>query len=205
VLVRPIRPDDAERLTAFHGRLSRKTIYYRFFSIVPSLNEKMLRHFVDTDYDHRLALVGVFDGQIIGVARYERYEGTSDAEVAFVVEDAFQGHGVGALLFERLIAAARRRGVTRFVADTLADNMQMLRLFSDMGFTVHRTVDCDVVHVVFDIQPTRESEIRVAARAHEALMNATAVQHLGRGQVGAKGPAADTPIGPVGEERLFVG
>lgn len=80
--------------------------------------------------------MAVLDDQIIGVARYDRIGDTDHAEVAFTVDDAHQGMGVATLLFSRLLAAARARGVAVFEADVLPDNQRMLRVFGDMGFTV---------------------------------------------------------------------
>ena len=116
--VRPIRPDDAPRLAAMHARLSLETIYRRFFAGLRMLSERTLEHFTRLDYVDRLALVGILGDRLIAVARYERLAGNrAEAEVAFVVDDEHQGRGIGTLLLEHLAAAARERGIERFVAD----------------------------------------------------------------------------------------
>ncbi|HLI25222.1 MAG TPA: GNAT family N-acetyltransferase, partial [Acidimicrobiales bacterium] len=137
--VRPIVPGDAEGIDALHQRLSAETIYFRFFTPLPKLSPKMLEHLVNVDYRERMALVGILGDEIIGVARYERLptpapDGGSQAEVAFLVDDAHQGRGIGSMLLEHLAAAAEDAGISRFVADTLPDNQRMLRVFHDAGF-----------------------------------------------------------------------
>jgi acyl-CoA synthetase (NDP forming)/GNAT superfamily N-acetyltransferase len=150
--VRAIRPDDSDRLVAFHGRLSPETVYRRFFGLHPQLSPTELRRFTHVDYHQRLALVAEHAGQLIAVARYERLPGTCDAEVAFVVSDAEQGRGLATLLLEHLAAAARSRGIARFVADTLATNSEMIAVFGRAGFDVVRSHQDGLVRVEFPIE-----------------------------------------------------
>lgn len=137
LLGRPIQPDDVERLRAFHRRLSRDAIIYRFFRYMPELSESDARHFTRIDYDNRMALVATTgegaEEQIVGVARYER-TGPEAAEVAFVVEDHWQGHGIATALLHRLAGYARQRGFTRFVAVTMGTNLPMLDVFRHAGY-----------------------------------------------------------------------
>ncbi len=92
---------------------------------------------------------------LIAVGRYERLgPGAPDAEVAFVVEDAHQGRGVGSILIEHLASAARAAGLERFVAEVLPENGTMLRVFGDAGFQVSREYADGVVHLTFPIAST---------------------------------------------------
>ena len=120
--VRPIRPDDRDRLVAFHSRLSERTVYLRYFAPHPTLSERDLDRFTHVDHGDRVALVAQLGADLIGVGRYDRIDGgTDDAEVAFVVDDAHQGRGIGSVLLEHLAAgrpgarhpALRRRGARR--------------------------------------------------------------------------------------------
>ena len=135
VHIRPITPDDGDRLTDLHGRLSDRTIYYRFFTPRPRLTPREVQRFTTVDYADRVALVAMLDDQLVGVARYDRLPGTWQAEVAFVVADEHQGRGVGTLLLEHLAAAARERGITAFFADTLPDNRAMQSVFRPVSYT----------------------------------------------------------------------
>ncbi|MGH7316006.1 MAG: GNAT family N-acetyltransferase [Candidatus Rokuibacteriota bacterium] len=132
--IRPIRPDDEPRLVDLYERLSRHTAYQRFFTVLRRLPPDWYHFFANVDYVRRLALVAeretVAGVQLIGVGRYEPSEEPDTAEVAFVVEDGWQGRGLGGILLEAVLQAADARGVRRFRAYVLADNHRMLRLLS---------------------------------------------------------------------------
>ena len=149
--LRAVVPDDAEALVRFHEGLSSETVYRRFLGPHPRLSADEVRRFVTVDYADRLALV-VEDGErLVAVGRYDRLPGTDEAEVAFVVADAFQHHGIGKLLLGELARAARTRGIVTFVASTLSDNRDMLRVFFDSGYDVTSSHSSGVVDVRFDI------------------------------------------------------
>ncbi|MFD0854198.1 GNAT family N-acetyltransferase, partial [Actinomadura adrarensis] len=94
--LRPIRPQDADLLRAFHARLSPESIYYRFFSPRPRLSEREIAHFTNVDYDRRVALIATIGGAMVAVVRYDQLnDRPGTAEVAFLVEDAHQGRGLG--------------------------------------------------------------------------------------------------------------
>ena len=152
--VRPIRPEDAERLVAFHRQLSPHSVYLRFFSFHPELSEAEVVRFTTVDYEDRLALVA-FDGdRLIGVGRFDRRPGEPEAEVAFVVADEYQHHGIGSLLLDELARAARQRGIETFRADTLAENRTMLDVFHHAGFPVTSSIEFGTVSLHFPIAPT---------------------------------------------------
>ena len=149
--IRPIRTTDGPALTEFHRSLSDRSVYRRFFFVHPALSDVEVEHFTHVDYAERLALVAEDEGRIVAVARYERTPGTSDAEVAFVVTDAYQGVGIGPLLLAQLATAARDRGITTFTAETLAENTAMLAVFRRSGFPVATTTEFDTVCLRFPI------------------------------------------------------
>ena len=145
VHLRPIRPDDAARLVEFHKGLSTRSVYRRFFFVHPSLSPAEVERFTHVDYVDRLAIVAVDDLRLVAVGRYERRSETTEAEVAFVVADEYQHDGIGTLLLEHLAEAAWRNGITTFVAETLAENRDMLRVFFDSGFPVSSKMKLSVV------------------------------------------------------------
>jgi acyl-CoA synthetase (NDP forming)/RimJ/RimL family protein N-acetyltransferase len=165
--LRPIRPDDADRFRGFFGDLSDRTVYFRYF--VPSivLRPKDIERAVQIDYVDRVTIVGTVSGEIIGIAVYERTSGV-DAEVAFTVSDKHQGRGLGSILLEHLAAAARERGIERFVADVLPENERMLAVFDEAGYRPESTLDDGVLRLVVDIEPTGEYYRVLAAREHRA-------------------------------------
>ena len=162
--LRPIRPDDTDRLVEFHNHLSPRSCYLRFFTFHPTLSPKEVEHFTRVDYFDRLALVAEVDATLIAVARFDRHEGTTEAEVAFVVADDYQHHGIGSLLLDELLSAARERGITTFFADTLSENHAMLDVFLHAGFEVQSDSECGTVYLRFDITPTESSRRALAAR-----------------------------------------
>jgi acyl-CoA synthetase (NDP forming)/GNAT superfamily N-acetyltransferase len=176
VHLRQIRVDDAAAIVALHSRLSERTRYLRYFSPYPRIPERDLERFVTVDHDEREAFVVVAGEKIMAVGRYERLAPDSpDAEVAFVVEDAHQGRGIGSVLLEHLAAAARDAGISRFVAEVLPVNGGMLRVFSDFGYHVQRRYDDGVVHLAFPIAPTERSR-----EVQESREQRTEARSIGR-------------------------
>jgi acyl-CoA synthetase (NDP forming)/ribosomal protein S18 acetylase RimI-like enzyme len=176
VHLRPITPADADRLLAFHGRLSERTRYFRYFGPYPRIPQRDLERFTTVDHVNRVALVAMLGDDIVAVGRFDRLNGGDSAEVAFVVADAHQGRGLGSILLEHLAAAARERGLTRFVAEVLAENGQMVRVFRDAGYKVSRAFEEGVLHLEFAIDPTEES--LAVAQAREQAAEARSVHNL---------------------------
>lgn len=152
ITIRPMRPDDDERLVAFHARLSPETQRLRFFSPHPRLSPREVTRFTNVDGERRVALVAECDDAIVGVARFDRYEGSDDAEVAFVVEDAFQGRGVGSALLAALAASASEHGVRRLVAQTLPENRRMLQVFRHFSPDATTAFSSGVVEVTIPLE-----------------------------------------------------
>jgi acyl-CoA synthetase (NDP forming)/RimJ/RimL family protein N-acetyltransferase len=154
--LRPITPADADLLVAFYARVSEQSKYYRFFAPYPELSERDVARFTQVDYHDRLALIVTVGDEMIGVGRYER-TGRHTAEVAFLIEDAHQGRGLGQLFLEHLAQAARENGIGRFVAEVLPDNRKMITVFTEAGYKVAREFEDGVIVVEFDIAPTDTS------------------------------------------------
>jgi acetyltransferase len=151
--VRPVRPADAARLSELYERLSHMTAYQRFFTVMKRLPPDWARRFASVDYRRRLALVAEHDAgggpELIAVARYEPADEPDTAEIALVVQDAWQGKGLGTELLHSLLEAAEARGVHRFCAYVLADNRRMLRLLSRETDVERRTSEDGIVTIVF--------------------------------------------------------
>jgi GNAT superfamily N-acetyltransferase len=150
VHIRAIRADDGPRLVTFHSRLSAETVYNRFFAVHPVLSAGEVEHFTHVDGLSRVALVATVDSEIVAVARLERLPDSNDAEVAFVVADDHQAHGIGTELLDRLAVAAVPLGITHLTADTLFSNTPMLRVFRHRR-GAQETLAAGVVHVRFPV------------------------------------------------------
>jgi GNAT superfamily N-acetyltransferase len=155
LLLRPIRPDDEGKLLRFHGHLSPESIYTRYFSFHPELSPVEVEHLTHVDYHDRLALVVEDDEELVAVARYERFPGTSEAEVAFVVRDDYQRRGLGGRLLASLAAAARSRGVTVFRAETLCRNVDMMAVFHHSGIPMTSSIAAGEISVRLSLETPR--------------------------------------------------
>ena len=157
VRLRPIRPEDAPRLIEFYDRLSRHTAYQRFFTVMKRLPPDWARLLATVDYRRRLALVAEHGpaAELVAVARYEPTDDPQTAEVAFVVQDSFQGKGLGTKLLQALLEAAQARGIQRFRAYVLADNTRMLDLLNRFTDIRERDIGSGVASLLFE--PRRPS------------------------------------------------
>jgi len=177
VHLRPILPSDGEGLNDLISRMSRESVYHRFFRVKKRLDPDEVEYFTVLDYADRMAFVVERDARIVGVGRYDRQKTGSDtAEVAFAVADAEQGRGIGTRLLDYLTAYARPRGVTAFRAYVLADNHAMIRVFRGAGFRMRRELEEGVYTVEF---PTEVSvETIAAAEEHEKRATAASLTPL---------------------------
>ena len=153
VRMRPIRPADAELETRFFGRVGPESAYYRFFRAKRELTSEELEYFTNVDYRDRMALIVLHDSEMVAVGRYDVLpeDGPDDetaAEVAFLVEDAFQGRGIGTLLLQQLAVYGRLHNVAAFRAYVLADNKGMLGVLRDSGYEIVSELD----HGVYELE-----------------------------------------------------
>lgn len=165
VSIRPIRPEDAVMLVQFHHRLSSRSIYRRYFSLHPQLSDEEIRHLTVVDYVNRFAFIVEHAGTLIGVGRFDRAPGTTEAEVAFIVADEFHHQGVGLMLLERLAEVAWSLGISTFTAETQADNRSMMGVFRASGFAVASSIDDEVISARFSIEPSDASRASRARRS----------------------------------------
>jgi acetyl coenzyme A synthetase (ADP forming)-like protein len=158
ILLRPIKEDDVERWLEFIFRLSHQTKYLRFHS-VPKLGREDAIRFCSVDYDNAFAFVAEVlrdrRRDIIAIGRYYRIPYKPSAEVAFVIEDTYQGKGIGTKLMEWLANVARDNGITTFEASVLAENRAMMNVFKDYGFHVTSKREEDAYHVIIPIARTK--------------------------------------------------
>lgn len=129
VAVRLLRADDEERLCRLFYRLSPESVYRRFFTLYTHPPAGALRQLADVDHDRRDAMVAVVGDEIVGVARYSALDGRpGEAEVAVVVEDAWQGRGLGRRLLDCATSLARLHGMTTLSATVLAENVPAIAM-----------------------------------------------------------------------------
>ena len=140
LLIRPIRPEDAEAHGAFFQRLAPEDVRYRFFTPMRELSPEMMARLTQVDYEREMAFVAVREaaGETVGVARLVREINETEAEFAVIVQPDMKGRGLAARLMQRLFAWARSQGITEIIGQVLADNAPMLAFVRHLGFTVRR-------------------------------------------------------------------
>lgn len=169
IRLRPVSSDDAAGLADLHARGSADSLRHRFFATpgAAALAAEVARLLRPPAPDHDV-VVAEQDGQLVGVASYER-EPANDrrAEFAVFVDEANHGRGIGTLLLEHLAASARRRGVTELVGEVMAANAAMLRVAADLS-AHSSSVDHGVVDVDLRTVPDDRSLADADARDRTA-------------------------------------
>ena len=145
--VRPIAPGDGAALLRFHAHLSRRSVQMRYFYPHLQLGTDEVDHLTQVDGTNRVAFVVERDGDLIAVARYDRLGDPTTAEVAFVVADGWQHHGIASYLLQRLASCAKEVGIAAFTAEVLAENAPMLAVFHQAGFPVKTRCEQGTVSV----------------------------------------------------------
>jgi len=157
IIIRPIRPEDADMEKDFVHRLSEQSKYFRFMQALHELTPEMLIRFTQIDYDRELAFVAVAQSQSfsneLGVGRYMMNPDGNSVEFALVVADEYQGMGIGSRIMKALIQAAKNKGVAHFEGEVLTINKPMLSLVKKLGFSIEPVSgDPEVVRVIKDLR-----------------------------------------------------
>jgi acetyltransferase len=158
--LRPIRPEDEPLMVRFHGGLSEETVRFRYFGLLSvgqrTSHERLVRVCL-SDYDRQIVLVAdrfdYFENrhEIIGVGRLTKIHGTNDAEFAVVVGDQWQRRGLGMLLMQSILRAARDEKIARIVGDILPENTPMRQVCQKLGFELRAVPEEQVIRA--EIQP----------------------------------------------------
>jgi len=158
VEIRSLRPDDEADMLAAIGRTGAASLQRRFFVTKRGFSEKEKAFFMNIDFVNHVALVAELDEDgrpaIVGGGRYVVVQ-AGEAEVAFIVVDAYQGQGIGAILTRHLVALARAAGLQQLVADVLPENTAMRKVLGKFGFRSARSLDPQVVHLTLSLNSER--------------------------------------------------
>ncbi|MCG7917575.1 MAG: GNAT family N-acetyltransferase, partial [Candidatus Thiodiazotropha taylori] len=156
IVIRPIRPEDADLEQNFTRQLSNEAKYFRFMSSIQELTPEMLTRFTQIDYHNEMALIAVTEDQHheveLGVARYVINPDKRSCEFALVVADEWQRQGIGHKLMNHLMGIARDRGLERMEGEVLSNNFKMLDLMKSLYFQVTPyPEDNSIKQVVIDL------------------------------------------------------
>lgn len=156
VFLRPIRPDDEPMMKEMFYSFSERTRYLRFHGPIKAFPHARLQVFCNVDYNEEMALIGTIGDpgseEVVAVGRYLHDAANDTAEVAFVVRDDWQNRGLGKTLFGKLVEIGRERGIEKFFAEVLPENIPMLRVFHHTDCDVTTKTEGDVVHVTIDLR-----------------------------------------------------
>jgi acyl-CoA hydrolase/GNAT superfamily N-acetyltransferase len=137
VRFRPIKPSDEEAMRHFFYRFSKQAIYRRFFFPVSTMPHNKMQTYVNIDYHSEMSIAALINepGQeiIIAEARYASDEESGFGELAFFVDEKYQGLGIALYLYNLLTRLARERGLDGFTASVLQENKGMLKVFEKGG------------------------------------------------------------------------
>jgi len=180
ILLRPIRQDDTERWLAFYRRQSERTKYLRFQRDPGEMGPEDAQRFCTVDYKNTFALVGEVQREqrkeIIAIGRYYRLPNKRSARVAFAIEDAYHGKGIGTRLIEWLANAARDNGIAYFEGDVLAENERMMSVLKAYGFHIDSELRGGVYHVTIPIARSRRVERKETER--ERISTVASIRHV---------------------------
>ena len=152
VEIRQACPDDYDTVKAMHEAMSPDNIYLRFFSYSRRSSEIEAGRICRDAAPGNAALLALCDGELVGVASYAELIGhPGQAEVAFAVADHMHHKGIATLMLEHLVSLARSRQITTFTAETLTENMAMLKVFADAGLPVQRHYSGNAYELTFPL------------------------------------------------------
>jgi GNAT superfamily N-acetyltransferase len=159
VTIRHLRADDRARIAKAVRQLDRESIYTRLFSYRNELTEVGLDRIMRVEPGREVALVvttGAGEDEIvIGSGRYvvtNPDEKERAAEVAFVVEEDYQGLGIASRLLRHFARLAREQDIAALEADVLAQNKSMLSVFARAGLPMTSRRDGGAVHVTLALR-----------------------------------------------------
>ena len=154
ITIRAIRPEDKTKLASAFKNLDRESVYTRFFRYVRELTDQDLKRATEIDFDREVALVVTThsgdEETIIGAGRYvvgEAADAGRSAELAFMVEEDYQGLGIASRLLKHLVQIGRQQNVSRFEAIVLSGNQAMLRVFAGSGLPLQQQREGSEVQV----------------------------------------------------------
>lgn len=153
---RPIHPTDEPRMRDLFYKLSEATIYYRFMGYQKIVPRKQIQDFVYIDHRNDVTIVGTLPEahgeDIIAIGSYYLDPKTNLAEVAFVVSDKWQNHGIGTFLLKHLMRIARRNGIRGFTAEVLVENKPMQAVINKSNTKVKSKVGTGVISYEMDFE-----------------------------------------------------
>ena len=163
VKIRPIKPSDEDMMRQLFYNFSDESKYFRYFANKPVMPHKEMQKYVNIDYQDTLSIVAIVEKgrneRIIAEARYAYGKQEGAHEVAFIVDEDFQGKGVATFMLNYLIKIARNRGIGEFIAYVLPRNEAMLKVFEKAKVPITRSFDSDAILVRLNLAAPKAENI----------------------------------------------
>jgi RimJ/RimL family protein N-acetyltransferase len=145
VRFRAIKPSDEDGMRRLFYRFSDEAVYYRYFTPVKTMPHAKMQKYVNVDHNRTVSIVGLVGeagaGRIIAEGRFVRVPLRPLADVAFVVDEAYQGLGIGTHMLKMLVQTAVEKGLHGFTANVLATNKAMMKVFEKSALTLKATLE----------------------------------------------------------------
>jgi GNAT superfamily N-acetyltransferase len=162
VRFRAIKPSDEEAMRRLFYRFSDQAVYYRYFAPIKVMPHAAMQEYVNVDFSRVLSIVGLVGesgrGHIIAEARFIKDQRRPFADVAFVVDEQYQGVGIASHLYKMLLRCAKDRGIQKFTADILASNKAMMKVFEKGGEVIKAKLEYGVYHLEIPFSPEDSSK-----------------------------------------------
>ncbi len=154
VSFRAIKPSDEEGMRRLFYRFSDEAVYYRYFSNVKTMPHSRMQEYVNIDFSQIMSIVG-FVGElgqehIIAEARFLKNRHNLFAEVAFVVDEKYQGLGIATYMYQMLTDIAKEQGLHGFTADVLSSNVDMMKVLAKGGHRIKANLENGIYEVTID-------------------------------------------------------
>ncbi len=155
LMIRPVKASDEDMMRRLFYKFSDESKYYRYFTYVKVMPHKNMQSYLSVDYDNILSVVAVHQRgnieRIVAEARYAAYPSGDSYEMAFLVDEEYQGYGIATFMANYLIKIARERGIKKLVASVLSQNSKMLGVFDKLSVKPLKRYDGETVELEFTL------------------------------------------------------
>ncbi len=156
VKFRPIKPSDEDMMRRLFYQFSDESKYLRYFARIRTMPHKQMQSYVNIDYDRILSIVGIIQHagteRIIAEARYGYDDNEKTYEMAFIVDEEFQGKGIATFMARYLMKIAKERNIEKISANVLPQNDKMMKVFEKCGVPFTQRFEDGVMHFDFHLQ-----------------------------------------------------
>lgn len=175
ILFKSANQDDIPLVTSFLKRLSPESLRMRFMASISEVPQKIIEELCNVDFTKNGSILAITnqngEKKVVGIGNYIDTGNSRSAEVSLLVEDSYQGKGIGTALLERLAGLAAGNGFYEFEGEVLPDNLAMLNVFKNSGFNIHRLWSSDTVHVELPVDSPVALWERTALRERISVAN----------------------------------